>query len=291
MQREIFMRRVTALATILLSAVALPVGAQGWRDNTALLVYSPRYFGPNAFPMPDLHGGRVGSRIEAEVRGEYHYYTGDRTSNLSGRFFYPFVKGRAGAEISFIYKENYTLTPETRDERHAADTQSPVAYEGDIVISSFFQLLEGHRALPDAVVRFSLKTASGDRLCDARFTDAAAYWIDLAFGKDLVKSAGNNFLRIQAMLGFYCWMTNDVAHRQNDAALFGGGLTGRYRRFTLSSDLSGIYGYENNGDRPLIFRNKLAFETRNNILSACYHHGMKDRLYDTYSLSYTRCFH
>ena len=56
--------------------------ADSWRDKTELLIYSPRYFGPNAFPIPEMRDGRVSERYEVEVRGEYHYYTGDKTWNI-----------------------------------------------------------------------------------------------------------------------------------------------------------------------------------------------------------------
>ena len=51
--------------------------ADSWRDKTELLIYSPRYFGPNAFPIPEMRDGQVSERYEVEVRGEYHYYTGE----------------------------------------------------------------------------------------------------------------------------------------------------------------------------------------------------------------------
>jgi hypothetical protein len=95
---------------------------------------------------------------------------------------------------------------------------------------------------------------------------------------------------MQAMAGFYCWMTTDMIHRQNDAILYGAGVTGLLHRFTLSSDLSGFSGYLNNGDRPLLWRNSLQLECRNNVVTLYYTHGMKDSLYDTFSLGYTRKF-
>ena len=59
--------------------------AESWRDKTELLIYSPRYFGPNAFPIPEMRDGQVSERYEVEVRGEYHYYTGDKTWDIVGR--------------------------------------------------------------------------------------------------------------------------------------------------------------------------------------------------------------
>jgi len=85
-------------------------------------------------------------------------------------------------------------------------------------------------------------------------------------------------------------MTNDLIHRQNDAIAYGFGLTAQQQHLSLSSTISGIYGYENNGDRPIHWENTLKYEIKKNILSFHYTHGMKDRLYDSYALGYTRCF-
>ena len=148
--------------------------ADSWRDKTELLIYSPRYFGPNAFPIPEMRDGQVSERYEVEVRGEYHYYTGDKTWDIVGRALLPFFRGRAGIEVNWCFKEKYKMTPETRDERFAVDTESPIKYNGDIVISSFFQVLKSEKWV-DATISANIKTASGGRLCDARFTDAAPY--------------------------------------------------------------------------------------------------------------------
>jgi hypothetical protein len=258
-----------------------------------LLVYSPRYFGPNAFPIPELRSGRAPEHYELEARGEYHHYAGDRTKDIYLHALLPIVRGRAGVEIRFVALDKYKLTLETRDERNAAGVESPSNQpynSGDVVISAYYQLWRSEKWL-DAMFSFSLKTASGGRLSDARFTDASAYWIDFAAGRDLLRSGDRAYaLRLQAMAGFYCWMTNDMVHRQNDAILYGAGLTGLLRRFTISSDLSGFSGYINNGDRPLLWRNNLQFEYRRNVLSLRYAHGMKDSLYDTYSVGYIRRF-
>lgn len=280
-----------ALLIALLSVLLVsPVKADSWRDKTELLIYSPYYFGPNGFPIPELRSGKVSDRFEVELRGEYHHYSGDKTKDLLFRALVPAVRGRAGVEVSFVIREYYKMTPETRDERNAVEVKSPITCRGDVIISAFFQVLKSDKWV-DALTSFTLKTASGGRLCDARYTDAASYWMDLHVGKDLYKNPENNIsLRAQTMIGFYCWMTNDLIHRQNDAISYGGGLTGTYRNFTLTTDLSGFSGYKSNGDNPLIWRNIFNYEVKKNIISLRYHHGMKDRLYDTYSLGYIRCF-
>lgn len=261
-----------------------------WRENVKYLIYSPRYFGPNAFPMPTMRDGLVSDRYEVELRGEYHHYIGDQTWDVVGRALLPFFRGKAGIEINWCIKEKYKLTPETKEERHTVDVESPIKYSGDIVIGSFFQILRSEKWV-DIVVSANIKTASGGRLCDARFTDAASYWFDVNFGRNLWKSAdGKSSIRMQLLAGFYCWTTNSMVHRQNDAFTYGVGITGRYKGFTLSTDLSGFHGYENNGDRPIHWRNNLRYEIKKNIISFRYTHGIKDNLYDSYSLGYIRCF-
>ncbi|MDR3260993.1 MAG: hypothetical protein LBT78_04075 [Tannerella sp.] len=255
-----------------------------------LLVYTPRYFGPNAFPVPELHSGQVGNRWEVEIRGEYHYYTGDRTKDVFARLFIPFAKGRAGLEVSGVVVEDYLMTDETKEERHAVENRSPIGCYGDVIISSFYQLLRSDKWC-DVTLGCNLKTASGGRLCDARFTDAATYWFDLTAGRNLFQDREHKaFVRLQGMAGFYCWMTNDMVHRQNDATLFGGGLSGGYKNVLLTVDCSGFYGYQNNGDHPVVFRSKFNYELKKNIFSFRYAHGLKDSLYDSYSFAYIRCF-
>jgi len=85
-------------------------------------------------------------------------------------------------------------------------------------------------------------------------------------------------------------MTNNMTHRQNDAVHYGIGFTAKLQNFTLKTDLAGFHGYEDNGDRPMILRNNLTYEYKKNGLSFRYNHGMKDHLYETYSLGYIRYF-
>jgi hypothetical protein len=281
---------ISLFCILFLFLTASPSSAEDWRDKMELIIYSPRYFGPNAFPMPEMRNGDVGRRIEAELRGEYHYYKGDKTKDIYARVLVPFVKGRAGVEVSLIVREKYKMLPETKDERFAAETEWPTGCTGDLIFTSFFQVLRSEK-WADIVLSGTIKTASGNRLADARFTDAAAYWFDLNIARNLWKSTdGLASLRMQILGGFYCWMTNDRVYRQNDAIAYGGGLTGTYKNFILASNISGIRGYKNNGDRPIHWQNKLSYELKKNILTFRYTHGMKDRLYESYSLGYTRCF-
>jgi hypothetical protein len=290
-----FGKKITYLLFIILTA-AIANGrglAQeaGWQETMRFLQYSPRYFGPNAFPLPELRSGGIETRREAELRGEYHEYEGDRTKDIYARVFVPIAEGRAGVEVSYVVYEYYNMTEETVEERHAAGRFWKAGAHGDIIVSSFYQLLRNEKWV-NIMLEATLKTASGDRLADARYTDAATYWFNLNFGRFLYKSPDrpSSYLHIQGLAGFYCWMTNDIVHRQNDAFLYSAGISGAHKNFTVNADITGIYGYKNNGDRPLQLRTGLNYEYRENILSFRYKHGMKDCLYDSFSLAYIRCF-
>lgn len=267
-----------------------PAMAQNWWDKIPLLKYSPRYFGPNAFPMPELTGGALSPRWEVELRGEYHTMTGDQTKDILVRLYAPIAKGKAGVNLSWVFQEWYETSPEVRDERNAVETKSPITCRGDVVLNCYYQVLRSEK-WADVVVSANLKTASGGRLCDARYTDAVTYWFDAQVGRDLWRDpSGKAAVRAYGLVGFYCWMTNDLINRQNDAFCYGLGLSGRYRGFTLSADYAGFRGYRDDGDKPMDLRVKLNYEIKKNILTFRYEHGMRDDLYDSYGLSYTRCF-
>ena len=261
-----------------------------WREQMKLLIYKPRYFGPNAFRIQELHSGRISARWEIEVRGEYHYYAGDPTKDLFARLYVPIANGKAGVEIRGVVAETYLTDDATKQARHAAESQPPNTCTGDIILSSYYQVLTSDKWL-DLAVSGSLKTASGNRLCDARYTDAASYWFEMTAGRNLLQTADKSIaFRLQGMIGFYCWMTNDLVHRQNDAILYGYGGSLNIKNLSLAANWSGIHGYQKNGDRPVVFRSKLNLEVKKNILSLRYNHGIRDFLYDTYSVAYIRCF-
>lgn len=264
------------------------LSAEGWRDKMEYLIYSPRYFGPNGFPMPELMGGRLSSRWEVEVRGEFHTMPGDKTKDVFARLYVPIAQGKAGITVSGVIREFYKTSTEVRDERNAVEVEPAEPCYGDVVLNCYYQVLRSEKWM-DIIVSANLKTASGGRLCDARYTDAASYWFDCNVGRTLWQN-GEASLRAQGLVGFYCWMTNNMIHRQNDALCYGLGLQGCYRNFSLDCDYSGIHGYKKNGDQPMAIRTKLNYEIKKNILSFRYKHGVKDNLYDTYSLAYIRCF-
>ena len=109
------------------------------------LTYSPRYFGPNAFPIPELVGGSLSSRWEVELRGEYHKTRGDQTKDIFTRLYIPVVKGRVGVNVSWVFQEWYEMSPEVRDERYAVELKSPIVCRGDVIFNFYFQALRSEK--------------------------------------------------------------------------------------------------------------------------------------------------
>lgn len=286
------MRKSFAQILIIIITVSLAnyTEAQTWPDNLEYQQHSPRYFGPNAFPIPETRSGLISKRVEAELRGEYHTYTGDKTKDIYARIFVPVANGVAGLEVSCVINEYYNMTPETVKERYAVEASWKNGARGDVIISSFYQLLNNEKWM-DIMLDITLKTASGDRLADARYIDNTAYWFTLNIGRNLYKSINNTTsVRIQGYGGFYCWMTNDKTHRQNDAFTYSAEISGKYNFFSVYTGIAGFRGYINNGDRSIQIRTKMDYEYKENILSFRYKHGMKDCLYDSLSIAYIRCF-
>lgn len=254
------------------------------------LIYTPRYFGPNAFPIPEVRSGKIEDKYKIEFRYDYHHADGDETQDLFGRLYVPFGK-RAALELSGVIFENYHMTEDLMKERYAFNPASTDgSCFGDLIINSMFQLLESEKWF-DATLTAGFKTASGSKLIDARYTDAAAYWFDISMGRNILDSGDpENYVKLVGMGGFYCYMTNRPENRQNDAWLVGGGIKTRMNHVFVDVDLRGFCGYWEDGDNPLLLHSTLKYSIKQHSLFARYQYGLNDYIYQTYSGGYSFSF-
>ena len=263
---------------------------EDWRDEMGNLTYSPKYFGANAFPIPELRTGIVSDKYEIELRYDYHYTKGDNTHNAFGRLFIPFGKGVAALDVSWIPVEYYRTSQEMRTERNAHNTIPNQSVHGDVVIIAMYQILKSEKWL-DADMSVGLKTASGNMLIDSRYTDAASYWCDVHLGRNIYSDESLDLdIRGAIMGGFYCYMTNSLLHRQNDASMLGGGLKLRKENLHLDTDVRGFNGYWNRGDRPVLFHSKLKYVNKIHNVYLRFQTGLHDYIYQTYSVGYAVSF-
>ena len=261
------------------------VGDPGWRNWMKI---TPGYFGPNALPVPDVKRGIMHTTSEMELTASSHFKTGDPTQDISGRLFIPFAKNKIAVEMYGVAFEHYAFSTKIRDERFARDRDGKGTAIGDFYFSTLIQIVKD-RKFPNTLFRFATKTASGNQLEAARYTDSPGYFFDFSFSKEWGKPEAGMF-RPFGLFGFYSWQTNDELNLQNDAFMYAVGTDFVKNNSMLSVSWSGYTGYKDERDRPM----QLNFEWRKDFkkmaVRARYLYGLRDWEYKTIRLSVIRKF-
>jgi len=263
-----------------------------------MMTTSAAYMGPNALPVPEIGEGLAYENASFEMRPQAHLSKGDQTYDLYTSIKVPF--GKYGSFEAFLVPvEYYKMDTFTRDERMARNYDAKGFAGGDFWFGTTVNVLHGQDRLPDVSMAFYFKTASGTQLDDARYTDAPAYYILVNAGKDLLYFGKNEELKLRVFgsLGTYIWQTHSDIHNQDDAWLYGLGVSvqDKYRFARLV--YAGYNGYINNGDRPMVLR--MQFGTRPAKMSSNrkmywsfrYEIGLQDFDYHTIGLGLTYVFY
>ncbi len=253
---------------------------------TKYIIVSPEFMGPNALPVPDIKDGKLFNKTEFELDYDYHYSKGDITQNVFSKINIPFKSDNIGVSFSMVPVEYYDFDSITRDLRHSREFDGKGYSVGDVFIGTYIQLLSNKRILPDVLLTINIKTASGSNFSSARFTDAPAYFFDMSFGKEYyIKNTKLKSIKPYIMSGFYCWQTNDEAHFQDDAIIYGAGLNLNFNKFIIQNSFGGYIGYLNNGDKPCVYRAilKTNFNSATNY-NIMYQQGLNDFYYKTFRI-------
>ena len=224
-------------------------GSTHWHRYIRL---SPAFMGPNALPVPVPARGILPDQLILKSNGVLHFAEGDRTQNLEMNLYVPLFSDRLGLELYLVPVEHYRTDTLTRDLRRARGISGEGWAIGDLHIGTHIQLLRDHVQLPDITLAIQLKTASGSKLSDARYTDTPGYYFQLAFGKKI--AIAKNHFRIFASTGLYVWQTFGDRHYQNDALMYGLGWQFEAPHWQLHQSLDGYSGYIGDGDRPALLR-------------------------------------
>lgn len=246
------------------------------------MTYSPAYMGANALPVPEIRDASIEKKVNLETRGDFHFSKGDKTQNLFLRLRYPLWDGRIAIELYGIPIEHFKTDTITRDERAARDYDAEGWAAGDLYIGTLIQLVRNHKSWPDILLGISLRTATGGGLGSARYTDTPGYFFDLSFGKSFSVSPKLK-LRPFVMLGFYVWQTNRDDYRQNDAFLYGLGLSFYNDKFEFNAKYGGYKGYIDNGDAPMVFRANAIYKFPKTHIKLSFQQGLQDYDYSTVS--------
>ncbi len=134
-------------------------------------IFSRRLFRSERLSDPEMRDGRVSERYEVEVRGEYHYYTGDKTWDIVGRCPAALLQGARGIEVELVLQGKNKMTPETRDERFAVDTESRSNITATSLSAPFSKSEKREMGRCDHCANIRQPAEAPVR---ARFTDAAS---------------------------------------------------------------------------------------------------------------------
>ncbi|NQT77944.1 MAG: hypothetical protein HQ565_09540 [Bacteroidetes bacterium] len=253
------------------------------------LIYSPAYLGPNALAVPEIRDALLEKRIFIETAADLHFSSGDNTQDLFLKFHYPFLDGRVAVELYGVPIEYFIMDTITRDERRGRDLDARGFAAGDLYIATLIQLLRDHGQWPDLLLGITMRTASGGNLGNARYTDAPGYFFDLSAGKSF-KAGDKLSLRPYMMLGFYVWQTNRDDYRQNDAFLYGAGISLYGNSFECNAKFGGYKGYIGNGDAPMVLRANTIYKLKKTDLKLTFQQGIKDFSYSSLSMGVTFYF-
>jgi hypothetical protein len=215
------------------------------------MTISAAHMGPNALPVPQIQNGKIDSTAFFQIAGDYIYGRGDKTKDIYLCGYLPLFKNKISFTAAVIPIEWFDTDTTTRDERAARTRSGKGSAGGDIYLTTSIQLLSN----PDIKLEFCMRTASGTRLRDVRYSDGPGYYSDLSIGKNF--DFTTQFLRsvrIYSMMGLYVYQTFDLNHLQNDCLLYGTGVDFNFHPLTFSSSFGGYAGYFYNGDHPTVLR-------------------------------------
>ena len=292
------MKRIAViLAAIVLADIIYaqtPIVAPNFSEPTMV---STEYFGPNAFPVPDMTDGRVKPYVYAEIAADY--YKGriadgnDHTWDGFLRLSFPLWTKRATLEIWGPVVEHWKYSDAVADYRRIGEARSQTKSwdSGDIYIGTNIHLLQGksNTFKPDILVRAVLKSAMGNTFEQARYYDCGGYIFDgtIAWSRSFT---GSYLCEVRAGFsgGFLCWQ--DGLARQNDAVMYGLFASIYTWGFTFTADYSGYIGWENDGDRPRRLRLKFEGNAGRWRPFLQYTRGMKNYPFDGFRLGLGYCF-
>ncbi|MFI3306403.1 MAG: hypothetical protein R3Y68_07820 [Rikenellaceae bacterium] len=282
------MKLHTAVAAILIAS-ATPLSAQTAIEKPDLSTPSliaPDYFGPNAFPIPDMLDGTTSTEAIVELSSDlFAGHRGDTTYDIAFKCVYPLFSDRVNLTlwISAI-SEWYKMSDESHTHSRLSDEIEKRGQEfGDAYISTDIHLMRQSRLRPDISLRVALKTALGYGFFKARYYDTPGYFFDVSASKSFeFKGCFIEQLRVVASTGFLCWQTDNG--RQNDATMYGLQLKLSGKHYTLAQSWGGYMGWEKDGDCPMSIKSELRIKCGQVEPLLYIQHGLNDYPFTQYKI-------
>lgn len=222
------------------------------------MIISPGYLGPNALPVPDIRPAQLYDHSYLRLGPEAHFSKGDNTQNLFADLYVP-IKGIIALRMHAVPVEFYKTDTLVRDERRSREYDPQGHSFGDIYFSTEVMISKNHKKWPDMMLGIHVKTASGDNVAGARFTDTPGYYFDLAASKTIESDGCLQEVTPFAQIGFYVWQLLTDENLQNDAFSFGAGVDLKSDELTIRQAIGGYLGYRKERDDPIVYRMELHY--------------------------------
>ncbi|MFI3269917.1 MAG: hypothetical protein SNG14_05185 [Rikenellaceae bacterium] len=250
-------------------------------DLSEPTLIAPDYFGPNAFPIPDMLDGTTLSNLKVEISTDYFAgHRGDQTYDFALKAICPLFSDRVNLTLWVsAVSEWYVMSDESHAHSRLTDDIAKRGQEfGDAYLSTDIHLMQQTDRRPDISLRVALKSALGYGYFKARYYDTPGYFFDTSVAKSLKFDNDRlNELRFVATLGFLCWQTDNG--RQNDATMYGLQVKLSGKRYTLSQSWGGYCGWENAGDRPMSIKTEFRYKLGSYEPLIYLQHGLHDYPY------------
>ncbi len=242
---------------------------------------APDYFGPNAFPIPDMLDGTTLSDWKIELSSDYFAgHRQDKTYDVALKCTCPLFSDRVNLTLWLsAISEWYVMSDESHEHSRLSDDIEKKGQEfGDAYISTDIHLMKQSRSRPDISLRVALKTALGYGFFKARYYDTPGYFFDTSVAKSLYfESRYLRELRFVASGGFLCWQTDNG--RQNDAVMYGVQLKLSGEHYSFSQSFGGYSGWEKDGDCPMSVKSELRLNCGRVEPLIFFQYGLRDYPY------------
>ncbi|MGN1220938.1 MAG: hypothetical protein ACI4TU_08360 [Candidatus Cryptobacteroides sp.] len=249
------------------------------------------YYGPNAFPVPEMGFGKTSSKMKFEIGASMAGHQklslkDDITGNIYFNIKLPLFTERVNFCIWGEALDAYRSS-EAANSYRGVSGPSHGAKVGEIYLSTDIMILRQEKHHVSMTLRCALKTANGDDNEYRRYYNSPGYFFDATLGREFI-FRDDLSLNLAACTGFLCWQCKMFS--QNDAVMYGIAAAFRANWFTLSAHFGGYTGWRSNGDSPISIRTEAAFNIKPFDIRLKYQEGLNDWPYRQVSLGVAYSF-
>ena len=262
----------------------------GWDGVSPFEKYlnlEPGRTGPNALPVPEPVFFLWDSMHYVTNNLQYHHTSGENTASLKLGLHYH-IDRRVVLNVWMVAAEYFASNEIVRDFRAARTYEGRGWATGDLYVETHWHILRSQKNIPDISLRSGLKTASGNRVEDVRFTDTPGYYFDLNFRK--LYRYTNWQIQWYGMTGFYAYQTFRTDHKQNDAFLYGVGARTQNKSCGYDIHIRGYMGYLSEYDKPIVLSISTFLFLRKDLLILRMERGNKSWPFTAIDIAYNYRF-